>query len=167
MLLRPGFRHRHQGSAVHRDGFGVHRHRRRARPLRDPPALVPLPAASSSASAATPTSMASSSTAGASPCTTAAAPGPSHPAVAGTGRPRQGMRDLRRRAQPVPGPPREVLDSGRRTDIDNLALVCHQHHRWIHDNRITLRWGSDAGAPPGPAPPSLTTRRPGPALQPA
>ena len=57
---------------------------------------------------------------------------------------------------------------GGRTDIDNLALVCHQHHRWIHDNRITLRWGSDSWrAPPGPAPPSLTTRRPGPALQPA
>ena len=57
---------------------------------------------------------------------------------------------------------------GGRTDIDNLALVCHQHHRWIHDNRITLRWGSDGWrAPPGPAPPSLTTRRPGLALQPA
>ncbi|MXZ53349.1 MAG: DUF222 domain-containing protein, partial [Acidimicrobiaceae bacterium] len=41
---------------------------------------------------------------------------------------------------------------GGRTDIDNLALVCHQHHRWIHDNRITLRWGSDGWrAPPGPA----------------
>ena len=57
---------------------------------------------------------------------------------------------------------------GGRTDIDNLALVCHLHHRWIHDNRIILRWGSDGWrAPPGPAPPSLTTRRPGPALQPA
>ena len=57
---------------------------------------------------------------------------------------------------------------GGRTDIDNLALVCHQHHRWIHDNRITLRWGSDGWrAPPGPAPPSLTARRPGPAFQPA
>ena len=57
---------------------------------------------------------------------------------------------------------------GGRTDIDNLALVCHLHHRWIHDNRITLRWGSDGWrAPPGPAPPSLTTPRPGPALQPA
>ena len=67
---------------------------------------------------------------------------------------------------------------GGRTDIDNLALVCHQHHRWIHDNRITLRWGSDGWrappgpaqpgpAPPGPARPSLTTRRPGLALQPA
>ena len=62
---------------------------------------------------------------------------------------------------------------GGRTDIDNLALVCHQHHRWIHDNRITLRWSSKGWrappgpAPPSPAPPSLTTRRPGPALQPA
>ena len=67
---------------------------------------------------------------------------------------------------------------GGRTDIDNLALVCHQHHRWIHDNRITLRWGSDGWrappgpappgpAPPGPAPPSLSTRRTGPAPQPA
>lgn len=57
---------------------------------------------------------------------------------------------------------------GGRTDIDNLALVCHLHHRWIHDNRIILRWGSDGWrAPPGPAPPGLTTRRPGPALQPA
>ena len=72
---------------------------------------------------------------------------------------------------------------GGRTDIDNLALVCHQHHRWIHDNRITLRWGSDGWrappgsappgsappgpAPPGPAPPSLTTRQTGSAPQPA
>ena len=57
---------------------------------------------------------------------------------------------------------------GGRTDIDNLALVCHLHHRWIHDNRITLRWGP-AGwrAPPGPAPPGLTTRRLRRALQPA
>ena len=57
---------------------------------------------------------------------------------------------------------------GGRTDIDNLALVCHLHHRWIHDNRIILRWGSDGWrAPPGPAPPGLTARRPGLALQPA
>ena len=57
---------------------------------------------------------------------------------------------------------------GGRTDVDNLALVCHLHHRWIHDNRIILRWGSDGWrAPPGPAPPGLTARRPGPALQPA
>ena len=57
---------------------------------------------------------------------------------------------------------------GGRTDIDNLALVCHQHHRWIHDNRITLQWGSDGWrAPPGPDPPGLTTRRRRRALQPA
>ena len=54
---------------------------------------------------------------------------------------------------------------GGRTDIDNLALVCHQHHRWIHDNRLILRWGSDGWrAPPGPAPPSVTTRRARPAF---
>ena len=57
---------------------------------------------------------------------------------------------------------------GGRTDIDNLALVCHLHHRWIHDNRITLRWGPDGWrAPPGPAPPGLTTRQLRRALQPA
>ena len=39
---------------------------------------------------------------------------------------------------------------GGRTDIDNLALVCHGHHRWIHDNDITLRPTSNGWrAPPG------------------
>ena len=39
---------------------------------------------------------------------------------------------------------------GGRTDIDNLALVCHGHHRWIHDNDITLQRGpSGWRAPPG------------------
>ena len=62
---------------------------------------------------------------------------------------------------------------GGRTDIDNLALVCHLHHRWIHDNQITLRWGPDGWrappgpAPPGLAPPGLTTRQLRRALQPA
>ena len=30
---------------------------------------------------------------------------------------------------------------GGPTDIDNLALLCHAHHRWVHDNEITLRRG--------------------------
>ena len=39
---------------------------------------------------------------------------------------------------------------GGRTDIDNLALVCHGHHRWIHDNDITLQRGPNGWrAPPG------------------
>ena len=39
---------------------------------------------------------------------------------------------------------------GGRTDLDNLALVCHGHHRWIHDNDITLRRGPNGWrAPPG------------------
>ena len=39
---------------------------------------------------------------------------------------------------------------GGRTDIDNLVLVCHGHHRWIHDNDITLQRGANGWrAPPG------------------
>ena len=39
---------------------------------------------------------------------------------------------------------------GGRTDIDNLVLVCHGHHRWIHDNDITLQRGPTGWrAPPG------------------
>ena len=39
---------------------------------------------------------------------------------------------------------------GGRTDIDNLVLVCHGHHRWIHDNDITLQRGPNGWrAPPG------------------
>ena len=42
---------------------------------------------------------------------------------------------------------------GGRTDIDNLALLCHDHHRWVHDNEITLRrdrngWHVPTGLPP-------------------
>ena len=41
---------------------------------------------------------------------------------------------------------------GGPTDIDNLALLCHAHHRWVHDNEITLRrgpngWHAPAGLP--------------------
>ena len=39
---------------------------------------------------------------------------------------------------------------GGRTDLDNLVLVCHGHHRWIHDNDIILQRGPDGWrAPPG------------------
>jgi len=42
---------------------------------------------------------------------------------------------------------------GGPTDIDNLVLLCHAHHRWVHDNEITLRhgpngWHAPTGLPP-------------------
>ena len=42
---------------------------------------------------------------------------------------------------------------GGPTDIDNLVLLCHAHHRWVHDNEITLRrgpngWHVPTGMPP-------------------
>ena len=45
---------------------------------------------------------------------------------------------------------------GGRTDIDNLALVCHGHHRWIHDNNITLQRGPNGWR----APPDVPMFRP-------
>ena len=43
---------------------------------------------------------------------------------------------------------------GGRTDLANLALVCHAHHRWIHDNNIVLQRSRDGWkAPPGLPPP--------------
>jgi uncharacterized membrane protein YgcG len=48
---------------------------------------------------------------------------------------------------------------GGPTDIDNLVLLCHNHHRWVHDNETTLRRGRKGWyAPTGLPPP----RRPGP-----
>ena len=35
----------------------------------------------------------------------------------------------------------------------NLALVCHTHHRWIHDNDITLERGPHGWKPPLTLPP--------------
>ncbi len=56
---------------------------------------------------------------------------------------------------------------GGSTDIDNLALLCHAHHRWVHDNEITLRrgpngWHSPAGLPS----PRRSSRGPFHSLQP-
>ena len=56
---------------------------------------------------------------------------------------------------------------GGPTDIDNLALLCHAHHRWVHDNEITLRrgpngWHSPAGLPS----PRRSSRGPFHSLQP-
>ena len=49
---------------------------------------------------------------------------------------------------------------GGPTDIDNLALLCHAHHRWVHDNEITLQRGPDGWqAPPGLPPPGLPPPR--------
>ena len=46
---------------------------------------------------------------------------------------------------------------GGPTDIDNLALLCHAHHRWVHDNEITLRQGPNRWhAPTGLPPPRQT-----------
>ena len=55
---------------------------------------------------------------------------------------------------------------GGPTDIDNLALLCHSHHRWVHDNEITLRrdpngWHAPAGLPS----PRRSSRRPFHSLQ--
>ena len=49
---------------------------------------------------------------------------------------------------------------GGRTDIDNLVLLCHAHHRWVHDNRIILQQGANGwGAPTGLPPPTRPTRQ--------
>ena len=58
---------------------------------------------------------------------------------------------------------------GGPTDIDNLVLLCHAHHRWVHDNEITLRhgpkgWFAPTGLPPpgdssGRSPHSLVLAR--------
>ena len=58
---------------------------------------------------------------------------------------------------------------GGRTDIDNLVLLCHAHHRWVHDNKIILRrgrngWYAPTGLPPpgdlvGPSVGSLVLAR--------
>ena len=42
---------------------------------------------------------------------------------------------------------------GGPTDIDNLVLLCHAHHRWVHDNEIILQrgpngWSAPTGLPP-------------------
>ena len=57
---------------------------------------------------------------------------------------------------------------GGLTDIDNLALLCHAHHRWVHDNEITLRrspngWHAPAGLPS----PRRSSRQPFLSLRPA
>ena len=58
---------------------------------------------------------------------------------------------------------------GGPTDIDNLVLLCHAHHRWVHDNEIILRrgrngWYAPTGLPPpgdlvGPSVGSLALAR--------
>ncbi len=49
---------------------------------------------------------------------------------------------------------------GGRTDIDNLVLLCHAHHRWVHDNEIILRHGSNGWyAPTGLPPPGDSSGR--------
>ena len=49
---------------------------------------------------------------------------------------------------------------GGPTDIDNLVLLCHAHHRWVHDNEIILRQGPNGWhAPTGLPPPSDVTGR--------
>ena len=52
---------------------------------------------------------------------------------------------------------------GGPTDIDNLVLLCHAHHRWVHDNKIILQRGPDGWhAPTGlPPPGELGGRRVG------
>lgn len=43
---------------------------------------------------------------------------------------------------------------GGPTDIDNLVLLCHAHHRWVHDNNLILQRGPDGWhAPTGLPPP--------------
>ena len=57
---------------------------------------------------------------------------------------------------------------GGPTDIDNLALLCHAHHRWVHDNEITLRRGPNGWHAPADLPSSRrSSRRPFHSLQPA
>ena len=57
---------------------------------------------------------------------------------------------------------------GGPTDIDNLVLLCHAHHRWVHDNEITLRHGPKGWyAPTGRPPPGDITGRSARSLAPA
>ncbi|MXZ66230.1 MAG: HNH endonuclease, partial [Acidimicrobiaceae bacterium] len=57
---------------------------------------------------------------------------------------------------------------GGPTDIDNLVLLCHAHHRWVHDNEITLRHGPNGWyAPTGRPPPGDITGRSARSLAPA
>ena len=57
---------------------------------------------------------------------------------------------------------------GGLTDIDNLALLCHAHHRWVHDNEITLRRGPNGWhAPAGLPSPRRSSRQPFLSLRPA
>ncbi len=50
---------------------------------------------------------------------------------------------------------------GGPTDIDNLALLCHAHHRWVHDNEITLRRGPNGWHAPASLPsPRRPSRQP-------
>ena len=57
---------------------------------------------------------------------------------------------------------------GGLTDIDNLVMLCHAHHRWVHDNEITLRRGPNGWhAPPGLPSPRRSSRQPFLSLQPA
>ena len=50
---------------------------------------------------------------------------------------------------------------GGPTDIDNLALLCHAHHRWVHDNEITLRRGPNGWHAPADLPsPRRSSRQP-------
>ena len=50
---------------------------------------------------------------------------------------------------------------GGLTDIDNLAMLCHAHHRWVHDNEITLRRGPNGWHAPGGLPsPRRPSRQP-------
>ena len=62
----------------------------------------------------------------------------------------------------------EYWSLGGPTDIDNLVLLCHAHHRWIHDNKITLRRGPNGWhAPAGLPSPRRPSRQPFLSLQPA
>ena len=62
----------------------------------------------------------------------------------------------------------EYWSLGGPTDIDNLVLLCHAHHRWIHDNQITLRRGPNGWhAPAGLPSPRRPSRQPFLSLQPA
>ena len=62
----------------------------------------------------------------------------------------------------------EYWSLGGPTDIDNLVLLCHAHHRWVHDNQITLRRGPNGWhAPAGLPSPRRPSRQPFLSLQPA
>ena len=57
---------------------------------------------------------------------------------------------------------------GGPTDIDNLVLLCHVHHRWVHDNDIILQRGPNGWhAPTGLPPPTGVGGRSARSLAPA